>query len=119
MKITISFLHLEHTPALDSRIKEKSEKLSKYFKDKGTMKWSCYVKNGKHYAEVNYHASHYEYHATANSDDMYHTIDIVMEKVEKQIYKDKEKYNKIHRKNSEIVILDPEKAWTDHDEDAA
>jgi putative sigma-54 modulation protein len=119
MKITISFLHLEHTPALDERIKEKSEKLAKYFKDTGTMKWSCFVKNGKHYAEVYYHASHFEYHATAHAEDMYHTIDIVLEKLEKQIYKNKEKYNKLHRKNTEMVILDTEKAWTDHDEDAA
>jgi putative sigma-54 modulation protein len=119
MKITISFLHLEHTPALDQKIREKSEKLSKFFKDKGTMKWSCFVKNGQHYAEVSYHASHFEYHATAHSEDMYHTIDLVVDKVEKQIYKNKEKYNKLHKQNSELIILDPDSAWTDHEEDVA
>lgn len=117
MKITISFLHLEHTPALDEKIREKSAKLAKYFKDKGTMKWSCFVKNGQHYAEVNYHASHYDYHATAHADDMYHTLDLVIEKIEKQIYKDKEKYNKMHKQNPEIIILDPNLAWTDYEED--
>ena len=34
MKLKISFKHLEHTPALDERIKEKSQKLKKYFEGK-------------------------------------------------------------------------------------
>ncbi len=120
MKITVSFLHLEHTPALDERIKEKSMKLKKYFQDRGTMKWSCYVKNGEHYAEVSFHAGNNEYHAKAWSDTMYHTIDLVMDKMEKQILKQKEKYNKMHRENKEIEIMDPEMAWTDYDsEDVA
>jgi putative sigma-54 modulation protein len=119
MKITVSFLHLEHTEALDTRIKEKSEKLTKYFQDKGTMKWSCYVKNGEHYAEVNYHAPQCDYHAKAKSDNMYHTIDLVMDKIEKQVYKKKDKFSKIHRDNPEVEIVDPAMAWTDYDEDVA
>jgi putative sigma-54 modulation protein len=120
MKITVSFLHLEHTEALDQRIKEKSEKLNKYFKDKGVMKWSCYVKNGEHFAEVNYHAPNCEYHAKASSDNLYHSIDMVIDKIEKQVYKKKEKYSKIHRENPEVEIVDPAMAWTDYkDEDVA
>jgi len=117
MKITVSFLHLEHTPALDEKIKEKSEKLRKYFHDQGQMKWSCYVKNGEHCAEVFYHAPTCEYHAKASSDNLYHSIDMVIDKVEKQIYKKKEKYNKIHREPHEMKILDPETAWMDHDDE--
>lgn len=120
MKITVSFLHLEHTPALDERIKEKSMKLKKYFQDRGTMKWSCYVKNGEHYAEVNFHAGNTDYHAKAWSDNMYHTIDLVLEKLEKQVCKKKEKFtNKMHRENPEVEIVDPAMAWTDYDEDVA
>ena len=34
--------------------------------------------------------------------------------------KKKDKYNKIHREKSDMVILDPEMAWMDHeDEDVA
>lgn len=116
MKITISFLHLEHTQALDERIREKSLKLAKYFNDKGTMKWNCYVKNGVHYAEVTYHAQSFEYHAKGHSDSLYKTIDIVLEKIEKQVIKKKEKFNKIHRDQDELVVLDPEAAWTDRDD---
>lgn len=121
MKITTSFLHLEHTTALDEKIQEASLKLEKHFKDKGTIKWSCYVKNGVHFAEIHYRAPQCEYHATASSDIMYHSIDLAVEKIEKQAFKKKDKFNKIHREHVDIVILDPESAWQDHadDEDVA
>jgi putative sigma-54 modulation protein len=117
MKITTSFLHLEHTPALDHKIKETTEKLTKYFHDKGTIKWSCYVKNGEHFAEIYYHAPHCDYHAKAWSDNLYHSIDMAVEKIEKQAFKQKDKYNKIHREKSEMIILEPADAWMDYDEE--
>ncbi len=120
MKITTSFLHLEHTPALDLKIKESSEKLEKFFQSKGTLKWSCYVKNGEHFAEIYYHAPSCEYHAKAWSENLYRSIDMAVEKIEKQAFKKKDKYNKIHRDKSEMIIVDPEMAWTDYeDEDVA
>lgn len=117
MKITTSFLHLEHTPALDEKIKDKTMKLAKYFQDKGTVKWSCYVKNGEHFAEINYHAPQCEYHASASSDNMYSSIDLCVDKIEKQVQKKKDKFNKIHRDHSDAVILDPAMAWSDLEED--
>ncbi len=117
MKITTSFLHLEHTPALDEKIKETSEKLAKFFNDKGTIKWSCYVKNGEHFAEIYYHAPHCEYHAKAWSDNLYHSIDMAVDKIEKQAFKKKDKYNKIHRDEAYIIILEPGDAWMDHDDE--
>lgn len=116
----MSFLHLEHTPALDEKIKETTEKLSKFFHNTGTVKWSCYVKNGEHFAEIYYHASHTEYHAKACSDNMYHSIDMALDKIEKQAMKKKDKFNKLHREKSEMIIVDPDMAWTDYnDEDVA
>lgn len=122
MKITTSFLHLEHTPALDAKIFEASEKFEKFFHGQGTLKWSCYVKNGQHFAEVYFHAPNFEFHAKASSDNMYHSIDLAVEKIEKQMFKMKQKFNKMHRKSFDMVILDPEMAWTDmpeNDEDVA
>jgi len=115
MKITTSFLHLEHTEALDEKILETTAKLQKFFKDKGSAKWSCYVKNGQHFAELFYYAPQCEYHAKAVSDNMYYSIDLALEKIEKQVTKKKDKYNKIHRDHSEMIILDPESAWTDYE----
>jgi putative sigma-54 modulation protein len=97
MKISSSFLHFEHTPALDEKIQEASSKMNKFFDGEGKIKWSCYLKNNMQYAEVSYHASHCEYHATACTENMYESIDLALSKIEKQAYKQKDKYNKLHR----------------------
>jgi len=92
MKITVSFRHLEHTQSLDDRIYEKSEKLNKYLDGKINMKWSCYVKEGNHYAEVALSGAHFNYHATGHTDSLYKTIDVVVDKLEKQLSKKKDKW---------------------------
>jgi hypothetical protein len=49
--------------------------------------------------------------------NLYHSIDMALDKIEKQAFKKKDKFNKIHREKSEIIILDPADAWMDHDEE--
>lgn len=119
MKVTISFQNIEHTPSLDSRINEKSEKLKKWLEGKSHLKWNCYIKDNHHYAEVDMVGPRCEFHATAKSDNLYKCIDLVINKLEKQISKKTDKVkNKLHRKgNSKPVILDVEQAWSDYDED--
>jgi putative sigma-54 modulation protein len=117
MKITISFLHLDHTPALDERIQEKSMKLNKYLNGRTHLKWSCFVKDGEHTAEVILVGPHFEYRASASTDNLYKTIDVVMEKIEKQLSKRKDKMRSRIKKAPELVVLDPEAAWTDYDEE--
>ena len=118
MKVTISFQHLEHTPSLDERIKEKTEKLKKYMEGKTHAKWNCYVEDHIHYAEIDLVGPKCEFHATAKSDSLYKSIDLVLSKLEKQIQKKNSKRkNKLHRKGEKPEILDYEAAWTDYDED--
>lgn len=121
MKITISFQHLEHTPSLDERIREKSEKMKKYFDGNLNIKWNCYVEDLNHFAEVTMFGPQFEYHAKAHSDSLYKTIDLCVEKLEKQVVKRKEKVkNRMHRKVKDPVILDIEAAWASKkDEDVA
>lgn len=97
MKISSSFLHFEHTPALDEKINDASAKIARYFEDKGSVKWFCYVHNNVHFAEINYVAPHSEYHAKASSDNMYESIDLALMKIKKQAFKRKDKFNKLHR----------------------
>lgn len=119
MKVTITFLHLEHTQALDDRIHEKSAKLKKFIDGEINLKWSCYVKEGNHYAEVDLSGPTFHYHATGHTDSLYKTIDIVVDKLEKQLQKKKGKWkNSKHRQAvREMEINDPEMAWADYDED--
>lgn len=117
MKVTISFLHLDHTEALDERIQEKSLKLDKYLDGRTHLKWSCSVSNGLHRAEVILIGPHFEYRASGVTDNLYKTIDVVMEKIEKQLSKRKDKMRSKIRKAPELVVLEVEDAWSDYDED--
>ena len=119
MKVTITFRHLDHTPSLDERIKEKSDKLSKFLGGKSHIKWSCYVKEGNHYAEVDLLGPNFSYHATAHTDSLYKTIDQVVSKIERQLQKKKEKLTAKKNRTAckGLEILEPAEAWGDYDED--
>lgn len=98
MKLKISFKHLEHTPALDHRIAEKSEHFEKYFQGNISVHWTCWVHNDEHWAEVKVHGPKFDFFAKASADNMYKSLDLVVEKVEKQFAKQKDlKRNKLHK----------------------
>ncbi|MGB0452724.1 MAG: ribosome hibernation-promoting factor, HPF/YfiA family [Bacteriovoracaceae bacterium] len=112
MRVTIEFQQLEHTPSLDEKIKQKSQKFEKYFRNEVGLKWRCYVKSGVHHAECTIHGHRETIHAKAHSDNLYKTLDKVCEKLEKQINKSKQKVkNKIHRKQGNVIFFEPEIAW--------
>ena len=92
MKVTIAFKHMEHTPSLDERINEKSNKIAKFLDGKSNLKWTCYVEDGQHHAEVSFIGPKIEFHATSNSDSMYKTLDLVIDKLQRQVTKKKEKW---------------------------
>lgn len=118
MKTTITFLHLDHTEALDQRIEEKSEKLQKYLGGRTHIKWNCFVKGNQHCAEAILIGPHFEYSAKGSSDNLYKSIDQVISKIEKQLVKKKEKMRgRSSRQSPHLVILEPASAWTDYDED--
>lgn len=117
MKLTVAFKHLEHTPSLDERIEEKSQKLIKYLGEDVHVNWICSAKDGEHVAELDVRGPSFEYFAKASSSNLYKSFDLAISKVEKQLAKKKEKMkNKIHRRGQEVVILDPEQAWTDRED---
>jgi putative sigma-54 modulation protein len=97
MKLKISFKHLKHTPALDERIKEKSEKLEKYFQGNTNVQWICWVHGDEHWAEIKVHGPKFDFFAKASADNMYKSLDLCIEKMERQFEKKKDmKRNKIH-----------------------
>jgi len=102
MKLTLFFKNIKHTPALDSRIEQKSGYLSKYFEGGFEVQWYCYAKTGVHIADVCVIASKHRYRASAKADNLYKCLDMVMDKVEKQLYRDKDKRSeRTHRKGTD------------------
>ena len=85
MNINITFRHMEHTPALDANIREKSEKFVKWFGAETTVKWICWVEGKDQCSEVVVHSGHQEYFAKAHADDLYKTFDLCVHKIQNQI----------------------------------
>ncbi|MBY0518255.1 MAG: ribosome-associated translation inhibitor RaiA [Bacteriovoracaceae bacterium] len=85
MSLQITFRHLEHTPALDTQIREKSQKFTKWFGDEAQVHWTCWVEGNEQWSEVKVHARHKEYFAKAASADLYKTFDLVVQKIHNQM----------------------------------
>lgn len=117
MKIVSTFKQLEHTPALDEKINSKSQKLKKYFEGNFEVHWTCYVRDdGAQCAEIKLLGPSFEYHATAQSEKLYKTLDLAINKIEKQVHKKKDKWrNPISRKHAPSV-KDHQVAMSEQDE---
>lgn len=102
MNVKISFKHLDHTEALDEMIQKKSQKLEKYFEGHFDVHWVCWCdEKQSHWAEVKVHGHSLDFYAKASSDLLYKTLDLVIEKVDKQMSKQKTKLrNKVHKNSS-------------------
>ena len=85
MTINITFRHMEHTEALDSMIREKSEKFSKWFGPNVDVKWTCWTEGTDQCSEVVVHSGHQEYFAKAHAEDLYKSFDMVVHKIQNQM----------------------------------
>lgn len=85
MNVNITFRHMEHTPALDEMIREKSQKFTKWFGPQSNVQWTCWTEGINHCSEVSIHSGQQEYFAKAQSDDLYKTFDMVVHKIQNQL----------------------------------
>lgn len=118
MKIVSSFKHLEHTPALDEKIQEKSQKLKKFFEGNFEVHWTCYVRDdGAHCADIKLIGPSFEYHATSHSESLYKSLDKSVSKIEKQVAKKKDKWKKRISHKHRPSIKDQQRAQNEWDEE--
>lgn len=98
MKLQVTFRNFDHTPALDELITKKSSKLKKYLQTNATVAWNCFIDSSDQVCEVNISGFQGpDIQATAKSDSLYKSIDLVIEKLEKQLRRKNEVVNmKIH-----------------------
>lgn len=110
MEVRISYRHLEKSPAVDEKIMEKLEHLKKYFKGKLNVSWVCSVDgHQQHKSEVNINMGQKNFHAHAIDKNLYNTLDMALNKLEKQIEKqDSKRKDKIHSPKVEYVEVSTE-----------
>ncbi len=85
MNIAITFRQMDPTDAVKGYAQDKVSRLQKFLRQpmKGQVTLSC--QSREHCAEVDIHSGGSHYHAHEKSEDMYASIDKVIDKLERQI----------------------------------
>ncbi len=101
MQINLSGHHVEITDSMRNYVNEKIEKLDRHFDQALDIHVVLTVEKLRHKAEATLHVSGNSLHADSVQEDMYAAIDGLVDKLDRQGKKHKEKL-KNHRVKGEI-----------------
>jgi putative sigma-54 modulation protein len=105
MQLTITGHHIDVTDSMQQYVKEKTDKLTRHFDQVLTIQVILEVQKLTHKAEANLHVSGNHLFADATSNDMYSSIDLLVEKLDRQIMKHKAKKNGHNRQEATDLKL--------------
>ncbi|EWC41094.1 ribosome-associated translation inhibitor RaiA [Pseudomonas stutzeri] len=91
MQVNISGVHLEVTSALRDYIEEKFDRLARHFDRIINVQVILQVEKLKQKAEATLHVAGREVIANAEHEDMYAAVDLLVDKLDRQLIKHKEK----------------------------
>lgn len=91
MAITVRGKNIDITPALKDYVEKRVGKITKYFENLGEITVILTVSKGRHIVEVTVPVNGMLLRGEESTTDMYTSIDLVIEKLEKQIEKYKTK----------------------------
>jgi len=91
MQIQLSGQHIEITPALRQYVNDKLERLARHFDHVGIVHVVLSVEKLRHKAEATVHLNRGTVFADIVEDDMYAAIDGLVDKLDRQVKKHKEK----------------------------
>ncbi|MFQ5441771.1 MAG: ribosome hibernation-promoting factor, HPF/YfiA family [Thermodesulfobacteriota bacterium] len=98
MHVNVTFRHMESTDALKKYAEEKSLRLVKYLVEPIEIHWVLSVERIRHIADATISANGVTIKAHESTPDMYSAIDMVLDKLNIQVKKHKEKVKvrKVH-----------------------
>lgn len=91
MNINITGIGLEVTEALKDYVNSKMHKLTTFFKNITNVHVTLSVDKLRHIAKADVHLALKQIHASSEASTMYEAIDLLIDKLEKQVVKHKEK----------------------------
>ncbi|HTT07507.1 MAG TPA: ribosome-associated translation inhibitor RaiA [Gammaproteobacteria bacterium] len=100
MRINLTGSHLEVTPALREYVQDKFARVERHFDHVTAIHIILAVEKQRHKAEAELHVSGANLYAGAEHDDMYAAIDLMMDKLDRQVKKHKEKLTDHHRREA-------------------
>lgn len=85
MNISITFRHMDGSEAVKGYAHEKIKKLQKFLRQAMTAQVTLSVEGLDHIADVRIQSGSAAFHAAERKQDMYASIDLVLDKLERQI----------------------------------
>lgn len=110
MNINIRGDKIEVTEAIKNYVKEKLERLEKYFDEPNTLDAHVLIRvsHGKQIIEVTIPTAKFTLRAEEKHDDLYAAIDLVIDVLERQIRKNKTKLNRRRGQEPSSFVLIPD-----------
>ncbi len=105
MQINITGHHLELTTSIKDYVEKKFEKLTRHFDHVINIHVVLTVEKLDHHAEASLQVSGNKIFAEASSDGMYAAVDSLVDKLDRQIVKHKEKLKDHHQREVEHHTL--------------
>ena len=102
MNLHLTGHHLEITPPLRDYVKSKLERVTNHFDQVIDVKVTLSVEKLKQKVEATMHVPGNDIHAECADDNMYSAIDLLADKLDRQVLKHKEKQSDHHRSNGGV-----------------
>ena len=91
MQVNITFRHIEPTEALKAHVKDKVAHIQRYVDRPSEAHAVLHLENLQHHAEITMKAGPFSVRGRGKSEDMYASIDMAVDKIERQLKKYKER----------------------------
>lgn len=100
MQLNLTGHHLDITPALRDYVNSKMEKVERHFDNVTDAHVILTVEKLRHKAEATVHVTGSSIHADAVEEDMYAAIDAMVDKLDRQVKRHKEKLKAHHARDA-------------------
>jgi len=97
MNLSLTGHHLEITPAMRDYVHSKLERVTNHFDQVIDVKVTLSVEKLQHKVEATMHVPGNDLHVTCTDENMYSAIDMLADKLDRQVLKHKEKQGDHHR----------------------
>lgn len=102
MNLSITGHHLDITPAIRGYVEDKLSRITRHFDQVIDVSVILAVEKLKHKAEVNLHTRGKDIYVESIDEDMYAAIDALVDKLDRQVLKHKEKTGDVHRESGGV-----------------
>ncbi len=119
MQVSVTFRHIDSSDPLKEYAVDKTQRLSKYLSEPVEVHWVLSVEKIRHTAAATVTANGLRIKAQEETADLYSAIDSVLDKLENQVRKHKEKLKDHHKQENveaSVDVMAPEEGAVGEDD---